>query len=345
MFHNRDWGGSTRIDDIPDSANMYYPGEIFTGWSVLTFGSQAIQAEERTQESNQRYYSSFFSIPYGSSLIATYSTLGTIDIFKYSFYFGWSEERFLKEYIPSFSIQDLLTGIESTLLPVSFDGGNLTNEVSTVINNALNTLYTEFNSNTLPAQVDKMFQTEKFGKLIQIRQLKTKAFREGWSTSTNLQNAIAEIYYSDAFSTALKYEGTISQTINEELSRILEQLLTYKENFAKLQEAYNRERLEMRNKLITLRFDALEKILKESDMLFRYNESLLTLYIQSVMSLFGGTLMERGQTKGERLLSSLTQSASLGIQAGLSTKNPQIGLLAGMLNLGASLWSVEFFNR
>jgi hypothetical protein len=29
----------------------------------------------------------------------------------------------------------------------------------------------------------------------------------------------------------------------------------------------------------------------------------------------------------------------------LSTKNPQIGLLAGMLNLGASLWSVEFFNR
>jgi hypothetical protein len=101
----------------------------------------------------------------------------------------------------------------------------------------------------------------------------------------------------------------------------------------------------MRNKLITLRFDSLEKILKESDVLFRYNESLLTLYIQAVMSLFGGTVLERGQTKGERLLSSLTQSASLGIQAGLSTKNPQIGLLAGMLNLGASLWSVEFFNR
>jgi hypothetical protein len=47
-------------------------------------------------------------------------------------------------------------------------------------------------------------------------------------------------------------------------------------------------------------------------------------------------LVERPLTRRERLGAAITQSASLGIQAGMATKNPALGVGLGALNLIAS---------
>lgn len=99
-----------------------------------------------------------------------------------------------------------------------------------------------------------------------------------------------------------------------------------------LYQVYLAAALDVLKASVTVKQDEIDKNLEYRQAYLFHNVGLLQLALNANSAIYGAQMQTRGQTKGERLTAALTNSASMGIQAGMATGSPAAGLAFGGLN-------------
>lgn len=124
---------------------------------------------------------------------------------------------------------------------------------------------------------------------------------------------------------------TIMMIVNAYMSRrdvrtnLLQQMMTIRQNMAQQRILANQDVVE---------FDAENKVRKATWSMDRYQDAF-----NFFASVNGAVVAPREMTKRERALATFQGALSTGLQAGVATGNPALGLGAGLLNLGTNLWA------
>lgn len=154
--------------------------------------------------------------------------------------------------------------------------------------------------------------------------------RAAQNSSVNYKNYVANIFKSDFSSRHEMIKRDIEHSLKSQARayKVRDDLLNTSINMAKKRLDFDIDLFEFIN-IYDYSEKKLQYILDRE--LAKFNVVSATLNTISRYSRL--PLVERPLTRRERLGAAITQSASLGIQAGMATKNPAIGVGLGALNL------------
>jgi hypothetical protein len=220
--------------------------------------------------------------------------------------------------LPSAYAPTALTETDISSFANSFSSGvktstNINSKIDSFYNNVVNIVDSDYNN---------LFNGSLYSPL-----------RAAQNNSVNYKNYVANIFKND-FSSR-----------NEMIKRDIEHSLKSQARAYKVRDDLLNTSINMAKKRLDFDIDLFEFI-----NIYDYSEKKLQYILDMEMAKFNVIsatlntisrysrlpLVERPLTRRERLGAAITQSASLGIEAGMATKNPALGVGLGALNLIAS---------
>jgi hypothetical protein len=224
----------------------------------------------------------------------------------------------------------LNASLPSAYTPVSLTETNISSfansfasgiEASTNINSKIDSFY-----NNVVNLVDSNYNNLFTGSLY-------SPLRAAQNNSVNYKNYVADIFKNDFSSRNEMIKRDIEHSLKSQVRayKVRDDLLNTSINMAKKRLDFDIDLFEFINM-----YDYSEKKLQYILDMEMAKFDVISATLNAISRYSRLPLIERPITRRERLGAAITQSASLGIEAGMATKNPAVGVGLGALNLIAS---------
>lgn len=304
-----------------------YAPQVVYPWMAMAFNINPAETHDTTFWGSQ--YDDFFG--HG----ATFNTMDLI--FEASSQAGGSPYENVTAFDPDSLLQDVVTALQQFRSAVDdYDPESITQDVMATARTEAATM---FPASSVDAAVAAFDESTKAGHLREISRTLSGAWEAGAILSTQVFGAIANL--GEARTRQInEYRAKLNLQRNSEFTTAVLQIagMMIQAEGTRLNawQAYTVVAMDRAKLHVTAKQDQRDKDLEFLTRHITWDLDLMQYGYNALGAIYGAQVVPRSQTKGERLLSLISGSASMGIQGGMAMGSPQAGIGMGALNLVAS---------